>query len=130
MDLLLQVSEKELEEFPKLLVDQIDKDKPDKSNPSETHSSNISPQLQAETNTVPEAPKVSTTSSCNKQKCRYKQLATWPVILHTFAYWKGQPVACPYPLIADATGGTQLTDILQDSLSRSSKVFTLRNPHR
>ena len=36
MDLLLQVSEKELEEFPEPPVDHTDQDKPDKSNPSET----------------------------------------------------------------------------------------------
>ena len=72
MDLLLQVSEKELEEFPEPPVDHTDQDKPDKSNPSETHSSNISPQLQAETSTASEAPKVSTASFSNSQKHRYK----------------------------------------------------------
>ena len=57
MDLLLQVSEKELEEPP---VDHTDQDKPDKSNASGTHSSNISPQLQTQTCTASEASKVST----------------------------------------------------------------------
>ena len=75
MDLLLQVSEKELEEFPEPLVDQGDLDKPDKSNLGETHSSNISPQLQAETNIASEAPKVSTASSHHSQNHRYKQPA-------------------------------------------------------
>ena len=43
MDLLLQVSEKELEEFPEPPVDYTDQDKPDKNNTGGTHSSNISP---------------------------------------------------------------------------------------
>ena len=96
MDLLLQVSEQELEEFPEPPVDPIDQDKPDKSNPSKTHSSNISPQL-AETSTASAAPKVSTASSHNRQKHRYKQLARQPVTFQIFAYRKGQrqPVAWP-----------------------------------
>ena len=42
MDLLLQVSEKELEEFPEPPVDHTDQDKPDRSNTGGTQSSNIS----------------------------------------------------------------------------------------
>ena len=74
MDLLLQVSEKELEEFPEPPVDHTDQDRPDKSNTSGTHSSNISPQLQTETqtSTASEAPKVSTASPHNSQRCRYR----------------------------------------------------------
>ena len=48
MDLLLQVSEKELEEFPEPPVDHPDQDKPDKNNTGGTHSSNISHQLQTQ----------------------------------------------------------------------------------
>ena len=64
MDLLLQVSEKELEEFPEPPVDHTDQDKPDTSNTDGTHSSNISPQLrtQTQTSTASEAPKVSPAS--------------------------------------------------------------------
>ena len=72
MDLLLQVSEKELEEFPEPPVDHIDQDKPDKSNTGGTHSSNISHQLQTQISTASEAPEISTASSHNSQKCRYK----------------------------------------------------------
>ena len=77
MDLLLQVSEKELEEFPEPPVDHTDQDKPDKSNTGGTHSSNISPQLQTQiqTRATSEAPKVSTASLHSSQKCRYRQLA-------------------------------------------------------
>ena len=72
MDLLLQVSEKELEEFPELPVDHTDKNKPDKSNPSEIYSSNNSHQLQTLTSAASETPRVSTASSGNNQKHRYK----------------------------------------------------------
>ena len=41
-----------------------------------------------------------------------------------------RPVAHPYSFAADTTGGTQPEDIFQDPLSRSSKVFAFRNPHR
>ena len=60
MDLLLQVSEKELEEFPEPPVDHTDQDNPDKSNTGGTHSSNISHQLQTQTqiSTASEASKV------------------------------------------------------------------------
>ena len=70
MDLLLQVSEKELEEFPEPPVDHTDQDKPDKSNTGGTHSSNISPQLhiQTQTSAASEAPKVSTASLHSSQK--------------------------------------------------------------
>ena len=90
MDLLLQVSEKELEEFPKPPVDHTDQDKPDKSNTGGTHSSNISHQLQTQTSTASEALKVSTASLHSSQNCRYRQLAMQPVASHTFTYRKGQ----------------------------------------
>ena len=51
MDLLLQVSEKELEEFPEPPVDHTDQDKPDRTNTGGTLSSNISHQLQTQTQT-------------------------------------------------------------------------------
>ena len=41
MDLLLQVSEKELEEFPEPPVDHTDQDKPDRTSIGGTQSSNI-----------------------------------------------------------------------------------------
>ena len=72
MDLLLQVSEKELEEFPEPPVDHTDQDEPDKSNTGGTHSSNISHQLQTQIGAASEAPEVSTASSQNSQKHRYK----------------------------------------------------------
>ena len=53
MDLLLQVSEKELEKFPEPPVDHTDQDKPDRSNTDRIHSSNISHQLQTQTQTRP-----------------------------------------------------------------------------
>ena len=69
MDLLLQVSEKELEEFPEPPVDHTYQDKPDKSNTGGTHSSNISSQLQtqAQTSAASEALKVSTASLHSSQ---------------------------------------------------------------
>ena len=72
MDLLLQVSEKELEEFPEPPVDHTDQDKPDNSNTGGTHSSNISHQLQTQTSTASEAPKVLTASLLCSQKHRYR----------------------------------------------------------
>ena len=74
MDLLLQVSEKELEEFPEPPVDHTYQDKPDKSNTGGTHSSNNSPQLQTQTqtSTASEASKISTASPHNSQKHRYR----------------------------------------------------------
>ena len=51
MDLLLQVSEKELEEFPEPPVDHTDQDKPDRTSTGGTQSSNISHQLQTQTQT-------------------------------------------------------------------------------
>ena len=67
--LLLQVSEKELEEFPEPPVDHTDQDKPDNSNTGGTHSSNISPQLQTQTqtSTASEASKVPTASPHSSQ---------------------------------------------------------------
>ena len=74
MDLLLQVSERELEEFPEPPVDHTDQDKPDQSKTGGTHSSNISHQLQTQTQitTASEASKVSAASPHNSQKCRYR----------------------------------------------------------
>ena len=72
MDLLLQVSEKELEEFPEPPVDHTYQDKPDKSNTGGTHSSNNLHQLQTQTSTVSKASKVSTASLHNRQKHRYR----------------------------------------------------------
>ena len=51
MDLLLQVSEEELEEFPEPPVDHTDQDKPDRTSTGGTQSSNISHQLQTQTQT-------------------------------------------------------------------------------
>ena len=74
MDLLLQVSEKELEEFPEPPVDHTDQDKPDQSKTGGTHRSNISHQLQIQiqTSAASEASKVSMASPHNIQKCRYR----------------------------------------------------------
>ena len=74
MDLLLQVSERELEEFPESPVDHTDQDKSDQSKPGGTHSSNISHQLQTQTqiSTASEASKVPAASPHNSQKCRYR----------------------------------------------------------
>ena len=92
MDLLLQVSEKELEEFPEPPVDHTDQDKPDRTNTGGTQSSNSSHQLQTQTqtSTASEASKVPTASPHSSQKCRYRQPAMQPVTLHTFTYRKGQ----------------------------------------
>ena len=64
MDLLLQVSEKELEEFPEPPVDHTDQDKPDRTSTGWTQSSNISHQLQTQTqtSTASKASKVLTAS--------------------------------------------------------------------
>ena len=74
MDQLLQVSEKELGEFPEPPVDHTDQDKLDQSKTGGIHSSNISHQLQTQTqtSTASEASKVSTASPHNSQKCRYR----------------------------------------------------------
>ena len=72
MDLLLQVSEKELEEFPEPPVDHTDQDKPDRTNTGGTQSSNISHQLQTQTSTALEASKVPTASPHSSQKHRYR----------------------------------------------------------
>ena len=78
MVLLLQVSEKELEEFPEPPVDHTDQDKPDRSNTGGTLSSNISHQLQTQTqtSTASKASKVSTASL--SQQPRYRRPATQP----------------------------------------------------
>ena len=78
MDLLLQVSEKELEEFPEPPVDHTDQDKPDRSNTGGTLSSNISHQLQTQgqTSTACKASKVSAASF--SQQPRYRRLAMQP----------------------------------------------------
>ena len=73
MDLLLQVSEKELEEFPEPPVDHTDQDKPDRTSPDRTQSRNISHQLQMQTSTAPKASKVSTASV--SQQPRYRRPA-------------------------------------------------------
>ena len=78
MDLLLQVSEKELEEFPEPPVDHTDQDKPDRSNTGRIHSSNFSHQLQTQTSTAYRASKVSTGSLHSSQKCRYRRPAMGP----------------------------------------------------
>ena len=77
MDLLLQVSEKELEEFPEPPVDHANQDKPDRSNTGGTQSSNSSHQLQTQTqtSTASKASKVPTTSLHSSQKCRYRRPA-------------------------------------------------------
>ena len=74
MDLLLQVSEKELEEFPEPPVDHTDQDKPDRTSTGGTQSSNISHQLQTQTqtSTASEASKVLTASLYSSQKHRYR----------------------------------------------------------
>ena len=94
MDLLLQVSEKELEEFPEPPVDHTDQDKPDRSNTSGTLSSNISHQLQTQTqtSTACKASKVSTALLSQQPKYRrhVMQLVMQPVTLHTFIYRKEQ----------------------------------------
>ena len=69
MDLLLQVSEKELEEFPEPPVDHTDPDNPDKSNTGGTLSNSISHQLQTQTQTS-KASKVSTASFSQQPKYR------------------------------------------------------------
>ena len=75
MDLLLQVSEKELEEFPEPPVDHTDQDKPDRTSTGGTQSSNISHQLQTQTqtSTASKASKVSTASV--SQQPRYRRPA-------------------------------------------------------
>ena len=76
MDLLLQVTEKELEEFPEPPVDHTDQDKPDRNNTGGTLSSNISHQLQTQTqtSTASKASKVST--ALFSQQSRYRRPAT------------------------------------------------------
>ena len=89
MDLLLQVSEKELEEFPEPPVDHTDQDKPDRTSTGGTQSSNISHQLQTQTqtSTASKASKVSTASV--SQQPRYGRPAMWPAT--QLAMW---PVPC------------------------------------
>ena len=67
MDLLLQVLEKELEEFLEPSVDHTDQDNPDRTNTGGTQSSNISHQLQTQTqtSTASEASKVLTCCTRN-----------------------------------------------------------------
>ena len=52
MDLLLQVLEEELEEFPEPPVNHTDQDTPDRTSTGGTQSSNISHQLQTQTSTA------------------------------------------------------------------------------
>ena len=100
MDLLLQVSEEELEEFPEPPVDHTDQDKPDRTSTGETQSCNISHQLQTQTSTAYKASKVLTTLVF--QQPRYRRPARWPAMwptqpeaLHTFIHRKEQ---CNQPL--------------------------------
>ena len=74
MDLLLQVSEKELEESPDPPVDHTDQDKPDRTNTGRTQSSNIPHQLQTQTqiSTASEASKAPTASPYCTKKHRYR----------------------------------------------------------
>ena len=78
-DLLLQVSE-ELEEFPEPPVDHTDQDKPDRTSTGGTQSSNISHQLQTQTqtSTASKASKVSTASVI--QQPRYRRPARQPAM--------------------------------------------------
>ena len=73
MDLLLQVSEKELEEFPEPPVDHTDQDKPDRTNTGGTQRSSIPHKLQTQTeiSTASEASKAPTSSPYCTQKHRY-----------------------------------------------------------
>ena len=77
MDLLLQVSEKELEEFPEPPVDHTDQDKPNRTSTGGTQSSNISHQLQTQTCTALKASKVLMASV--SQQPRYRRHAKQPV---------------------------------------------------
>ena len=80
MDLLLQVSEKELEEFPEPPVDHTDQDKPDKTSTGGTQDSNISHKLQTQTQTST-ASKVSKVSTAPvSQELRYRRPAKRPVM--------------------------------------------------
>ena len=96
MDLLLQVSEKELEEFPEPSIDHTDQDKSDRTSTGGTQSSNISHKLQTQTSTASKVFKVSTASV--SQELRYRRPAKQlvmqppmqPVTLHTFIYRKEQ----------------------------------------
>ena len=75
MDLLLQVSEKELEEFPEPPVDHTDQDKPDRTSTGGTQSSNISHKLQTQTQTST-ASKVSKVLTASvSQELRYRRPA-------------------------------------------------------
>ena len=73
MDLLLQVTEKELEEFPEPPVDHTDQDKPDRTSIGGTQSSNISHQLQTQTSIASKVSKVSTAPA--SQQPRYRRPA-------------------------------------------------------
>ena len=94
MDLLLQVSEEELEEFPEPPVNHTDQDKPDRTSTGGSQSSNISHQLQTQTqtSTASKASKVSTASV--SQQPRYGRPATQLTVqlgaLHTFICRKEQ----------------------------------------
>ena len=105
MDLLLQVSEKELEEFPEPPVDHTDQDKPDRTSTGGTQSSNISHQLQTQTqysfksfqglNSFSQsAAQVQKTCNVTCNVTSTQLLVTCnvmrPVTLHTFVYRKEQ----------------------------------------
>ena len=132
MDLLLQVSEKELEEFPEPPVDHTDQDRPDRSNTGGTHSSNISHQLQTQTqtSTASEASKVSTASLHSSQKRRYRQLAMQPVTSHILIYRKGQhDQSCAHiPSLLMLQVEPSLRTFSR-TLSPENKVFALRYLH-
>ena len=96
MDLLLQVSEEELEEFPEPPVDHADQDKPDRTSTCGTQSHNISHQLQTQTSTASKASKVLT--ALVFQQPRYRRPArqpTQPEASNPFIHRKEQ---CNQPL--------------------------------
>ena len=134
MDLLLQVSEKELEEFPEPPVDHTDQDKPDRTNTGGTQSSNISHQLQTQTqtSTASEASKVPTASLHSSQKHRYRRPATQPVTLHTFTYRKGQcDQSCAHiPLLLTLQVEPSLKTFSRTLSPEALRVFAFRNLHR
>ena len=138
MDLLLQVSEKELEEFPEPPVDHTDQDKPDRTSTGGTRSSNISHQLQTQTQTSTASKASKVLTALVFQQPRYRRPARRPAMQpmqpdasHTFVYRKEQcdQLLAHIPSLLTLQVEPNL-DIFQDPPSRSSKVFAFRNPHR
>ena len=136
MDLLLQVSEEELEEFHEPPVDHADQDKPDRTSTGGTQSRNISHQLQTQTSTISKALKVLTALVFWQPRYRRpaRQLATQttqPDTSPTFVYRKEQ---CNQPLANIPSLLTLQVEpnlkTFSRTLSRSSKVFAFRSPHR